>query len=55
VGSARACRKTFAARHRAVMQLISRNGAPVKEQCDDILAHFRESIDKTEGEVLSSF
>jgi hypothetical protein len=55
VGSAVACRKTFAARHRAVMQLISRKGASVEEQCDDILAHFRESIDKTEGVVLSRF
>jgi hypothetical protein len=53
VGSA--CCKTFAARHRAFMQLISRKGASVGEQCDDILAHFRESIDKTEGVVLSRF
>jgi hypothetical protein len=44
VGSAAACRKTCAARHRAVMQLINRKGASVEEQCDDILAHFEEGI-----------
>jgi hypothetical protein len=53
VGSARACRKTFAARRRAVMQLISHQAASVEETCDDVLAHFRESIYKTEGIVLS--
>jgi hypothetical protein len=35
VGSASACSKTFAARHRAVMQLISRKEASVEEQCED--------------------
>jgi predicted methyltransferase len=55
VGRASACSKTFAAKNWAVMQLISPKAASVEEQCNDILAHYRESIDKTEGVVLSRF